>query len=134
MLMTLISIVSCASQAKKENENLKMSQVQKQFKKGVTKKSDVIETLGQPEMINTDESGDEQWVYSKHKNSGSSSSNGIGILGDTIGTFMGSDAGYLIGASMDSDEYESSNTMLTLYVNFNKKGVLQSYNYSKSNI
>lgn len=127
----LILTVSCATKPKEKSDtNFNMSEVQKKLIKGKTTKNQATELLGAPEMVNTDHTGQEQWVYSKSsmKAGAQESSVGLGALSFIGGALLG------IGGSMGQASAEVSSTSITLYVNFNKRGLLESYNYKRSRI
>lgn len=132
LLATLLLFTfSCATKStEKKNTNFNMPEIQKKLIKGKTTKNDATELLGAPEMVNTDHTGKEQWVYSKSsmKAGVQESSIGLGALSLIGSTLLG------VGTNIGQASGEVSSTSITLYVNFNKKGFLTSYNYKRAKL
>lgn len=128
LFLIILSVASCASNKTKSDSNLTKTKVEERLVKGRTTKASVVELLGSPEMINSDSEGAEQWVYSKH--SWNTDSNGGNVGVGMAKWFSNSMVGLDLGLNSDSTEQSSRTTTLTVY--FNKKGVVQKYNFSRT--
>jgi len=127
IFITLSIFVGCATPAK-SNSKLKKTIIEKNIKKNVTTKAQVIELLGHPEMINSSSDGEEQWVYVK----GSSESDaGYGDIGAGMLGFMGTTlTGMHIGGANYSSSSSTKTTTFTVY--FDNKNRVSKYNYSSA--
>jgi len=85
LVLSCLLVSSCAQNAtwhseqvaQQEKQNFTIGVVQKDIKKGMTG-GQVAEVLGSPNIVSTDENGNEVWVYDKfHTESVASGSNGI---------------------------------------------------------
>lgn len=126
ILLIALTFVGCAGQSQREEKSkLTKVQIEESILKNKTTKSQVVELLGHPEMINSDSSGLEQWVYSKR--SSESESGGVGVSTGAL-AFVGGALGW---GDVDVDSGHSSrstkNTTFTVY--FNKQGIVERYNF-----
>ena len=126
-IASILLLSSCASQ-NKTSSKLNKAFIEQSIRTNHTSKTEVIELLGHPEMVNSSSDGDEQWVYAK----GSSEHEaGYGGIGTTMLGVMGTT---LTGLDISTANYSSSTstktTTLTIY--FNKKSKVTKYNFSSS--
>jgi len=93
LALSCLLVSSCAQNAawhsgqvtQQEKQTLTIGVVQKDIKKGMTG-GQVAEILGSPNIVSTDENGNEVWVYDKfHTESIASGSNGITVGLSNIG-------------------------------------------------
>lgn len=129
LLLYLTVIGSCASNSTlKEDTAFSKPFLESNLIKGKTSKERVVEILGGPEMINSSSEGGEQWVYSKHQFVDETNGVGVGALGVDLLSYS------LIGVGVSADHSTSTSfkrtTTLTIY--FTRKGILASYQLSKS--
>jgi outer membrane protein assembly factor BamE (lipoprotein component of BamABCDE complex) len=135
VLMTVllsVTIMGCASNKKEEGKKLTISkvEVEKHVLPGKTNKSEVINLLGMPEMVNTNSKKEEQWVYSKHLNESESGSFGAGVFG--VGFLSSTLIGVDVSGNKSSGQHSSK--MKTLTINFTPKGLVKDFNFSYSRI
>jgi len=106
-----ILLTGCATsppqqQSMMKNSNLTHGQVQLTLKKGITTKTEVLETFGAPNITTIDGAGREVWTYQRNAtvaNSNSSSSYGTVIL---------------FGSNNKAAGFEQSSKTITLIIKF----------------
>ena len=78
---TALFLGGCASSGSNviKDERLTVAKVQREIKIGMSS-SDVIEVLGSPNMVTTDDQRRETWVYDKVSTSINTSSSGVWLL------------------------------------------------------
>lgn len=111
LIASTILISGCVSnppqqQSMMKNSNLTHGQVQLTLKKGVTTKTEVLETFGAPNITTIDAAEREVWTYQRNAtvaNSNSSSSYGTVIL---------------FGANSKAAGFEQSSKTITLIIKF----------------
>lgn len=102
--------------ARSEKLNFTVGEVQRNIKKGMTG-GQVAETLGSPNIVSTDENGNEVWIYDKFYTEGVvSGSNGL--------TFTLSNVGG--GAA------RTSQSTITVIIKFNANNKVRDFAYHKS--
>jgi len=102
--------------ARSEKPNFTVGEVQRNIKKGMTG-GQVAETLGSPNIVSTDENGNEVWIYDKFYTEGVvSGSNGL--------TFTLSNVGG--GAA------RTSQSTITVIIKFNANNKVRDFAYHKS--
>jgi outer membrane protein assembly factor BamE (lipoprotein component of BamABCDE complex) len=120
----VLSLSACAQKAswhanevaKTEKQNLTVGEVQRNIKKGMSGAS-VAEVLGSPNVVSTDENGNEVWIYDRfYTESIASGSNGL--------TFTLSDIG--AGAA------RTSQSSITVIIKFNADKKVRDFAYHKS--
>ncbi len=93
LALSCLLVSSCAQNAawhsqqieQQEKQNFSIGVVQKDIKKGMTG-GQVAEVLGSPNIVSTDENGNEVWIYDKFHTEGvASGSNGITLGLSNIG-------------------------------------------------
>jgi len=102
--------------ARSEKQNFTVGEVQRNIKKGMSG-GQVAEALGSPNIVSTDENGNEVWVYDKFYTEGVvSGSNGL--------TFKLSN---VAGAAA-----RTSQSTITVIIKFNENNKVRDYAYHKS--
>ena len=135
LLLPLLGCVSAqehrADVANQDKDRLTVGTVQREIRKGMTS-AEVIEVLGSPNMVTTDENRRESWVYDKISTEKvySTSSGGLGLI------FGGAGGGLLggLGGSGNSSTGASSTTQrtLTIIVKFDEASKVRDYAYRSS--
>ncbi len=101
--------------ARSEKQNFTVGEVQRHIKKGMSG-AGVVEALGSPNVISTDENGNEVWIYDKFYTEGViSASNGV--------TFTLSNVG---GAA------RTSQSTITVIIKFDANKKVRDFAYHKS--
>ncbi len=117
----LLFTTACASSNSNQAEvnNLTVAQAQKEIRIGLSS-TDVVEILGSPNMITTDDQRREAWVYDKVSTSISSegSSSGVWLL--------------VFGASSNKNSSSSSQRTLTIIIKFDKQNKVRDFAYRTS--
>lgn len=118
-----------------EADRLSVGKVQREIRVGMTN-AEVVEVLGSPNMVTTDEKRREVWVYDKiaTDHAYSTSSGGVSalILGGLVG---GSDA---VGGGAGANYYGSSGATstsqrtLTIIVKFDEQSQVRDFAYRQS--
>lgn len=112
------SSCSVVSSNVENNSNLSVAVVQKEIKIGMSS-SDVIEVLGSPNIITTDDKRRETWVYDKISTTITSSNSSVG--------------GWLLVFG-SSSKYQTSSTQktLTIIIKYDEKGLVRDFSYRTS--
>lgn len=117
----LSCFLSCAStgNVQKQTDNLSVATVQREIKIGMSS-SEVVEILGSPNMITTDDQRRENWVYDKISTQidSSSSSSGVWLV--------------VVGGSKSKNAYSSSQKTLTIIIKFDNGGKVRDFSYRTS--
>lgn len=121
--------------AQQGGDKLSVGKVQREIKVGMTS-ADVVEVLGSPNMVTTDDKRRESWVYDKvsTESAYSSSSGGVNSLilgGGLIGAGAlggGGGAGYRSGAGASS----TSQRTLTIIIKFDENSRVRDFSYRSS--
>ncbi|MBR3627256.1 MAG: outer membrane protein assembly factor BamE [Elusimicrobia bacterium] len=123
MLSCALFIVSCASSQKSADttkpDNISVGKVQREVKIGMTS-AQVVEVLGSPNIVTTDEERREVWVYDKISTEidSSSSSKGVWLV--------------VVGASSDKNKTSTSQRTLTIIIKFDNEGKVRDFSYRTS--
>ena len=101
------------------NDRISVGTVQRQIRVGMTS-SEVVEALGSPNMVTTDESRNENWVYDKvsTQTAYSSSVGGVNALIFSVGGVSGATS--------------TSQRTLTIIIKFDGKGLVRDFAYRSS--
>ena len=138
-LVTLpLSLSGCMSAGDHRNavsdENqgkLTVGTVQREIKKGMSS-AEVAQILGAPNIVTTDQSRNEVWVYDKISTTAaySTSSGGVGSL--ILGA--ASSVGGLVGGSYNSSAGANSTNQktLTIIIKFDENHLVRDYSYNTS--
>ncbi|MGE4350688.1 MAG: hypothetical protein AB7E52_00695 [Bdellovibrionales bacterium] len=114
-----------------DKDRLTVATAQRELHKGMTS-AQVVEVLGSPNMVTTDEKRRESWVYDKISTEKvySTSSGGLGLV------FGGAGEGLLggLGGNASGNAGASSTTQrtLTIIVKFDEAGRVRDYAYRSS--
>ena len=122
LLSCALFISSCASTQKSADpatDNISVGKVQREIKIGMTS-AEVVEVLGSPNIVTTDEQRREVWVYDKMSTQidSSSSSKGIWLV--------------VVGASSDKSKQSTSQRTLTIIIKFDNDGKVRDFSYRTS--
>ena len=137
-----ISCVGCASVAQHRQEvrnddadRLSVGKVQREIRVGMSS-AEVVEVLGSPNMVTTDEKRREVWVYDKiaTEHAYSTSSGGISAL--ILGGFVGGSGAMGGGAgpsfSKGSGASSTSQRTLTIIIKFDEQNKVRDFAYRQS--
>ena len=140
--LALSLLVSCMSAGEHrdavrgdEKDRLSVGKVQREIRVGMTN-AEVVEVLGSPNMVTTDEKRREVWVYDKvaTEHAYSSSSGGVSalILGGYVGGSGAGGGG--IGPSYSRGAGASSTTQrtLTIIIKFDEENKVRDFAYRQS--
>lgn len=137
IMLVLVLLAGCAAhhaadvQQGMQGDNLTVGTVQREIRKGISG-AEVIDALGSPNIVSTDEEGREVWVYDKISTdrvySSSSVRGGIGGAG------VSGDAGGLIilGGSASSGASSTSQRTLTIIIKFDHDKKVRDFAYHSS--
>jgi outer membrane protein assembly factor BamE (lipoprotein component of BamABCDE complex) len=110
-IIVILSLTGCVSnppqqQGTMKNSNLTHGQVQLTLKKGVTSKTEVLETFGAPNITTIDAAQREVWTYQRNATvANSNSSNSYGTI-------------ILFGSNNKAAGFEQSSKTITLIIKF----------------
>lgn len=110
---------SSASKNAQADERLTVAKAQREIKIGMSS-ADVVEVLGSPNMVTTDDQRRETWVYDKVSSQvdSSSSSSGVWLL--------------IVGASGSKSSRTSSQRTLTIIIKFDENSKVRDFSYRTS--
>ncbi len=114
-----------------EGERLSVGKVQREIRVGMSS-ADVVQVLGSPNIVTTDDQRRESWVYDKiaTENAYSASSGGVNAL--ILGGGSGLGAGFGLGGGASSGATSSSQRTLTIIVKFDDKSMVRDFAYHTS--
>lgn len=133
IILCVLCLTGCASMHAKDvrkgmdGERLSVGNVQREVRKGMSG-AEVIEALGSPNIVSTDENGWEVWVWDKISTDVSYSRSSGGI----IGLVFGGSGGGVGGASMDSGATSKSQRTLTVVIKFDGDNKVRDFAYHTS--
>ena len=114
-----------------DKDRISVGTAQREIKVGMSN-SDVVEVLGSPNMVTTDDQRRESWIYDKVSTEKvySTSSGGLGLIFGGIGGPVGGAA----GGSFSSGSGAASTTQrtLTIIIKFDAQGHVRDYAYHSS--
>ncbi len=134
MIKMLVGIILNTSSAYAE-DNFTLGLVQKEVHTGMTQ-TQVVESLGSPNMVTGDGGGKETWVYDKiateasYKSSNVGLSLGVGAGGAPTSSLVLGGVGLGIGSSKGHSQV--SQKTLTVVLKFSKNKTLESFSYHSS--
>ncbi|MCR4662729.1 MAG: outer membrane protein assembly factor BamE [Endomicrobiaceae bacterium] len=123
LLSCILFVSSCASSQKStdttKTDNISVGKVQREIKIGMTS-AEVVEVLGSPNIVTTDEERREVWVYDKMSTQvdSSSSSKGVWLV--------------VVGAGSDKSSSSTSQRTLTIIIKFDNEGKVRDFSYRTS--
>lgn len=103
-------------------EKITVAKAQAELKKGMSSAS-VIEVMGSPNIISTNDDGNEVWVYDKISTQKASQSGSVGT---------GLIPSLIVGGSMSSNSSASSQRTLTIIVKFDENKKVKDIAYHTS--
>jgi outer membrane protein assembly factor BamE (lipoprotein component of BamABCDE complex) len=114
-----------------DKDRISVGTAQREIKVGMSN-ADVVEVLGSPSMVTTDDQRRESWIYDKISTEKvySTSSGGLGLIFGGIGGPVGGAA----GGSFSSGAGAASTTQrtLTIIIKFDAQGHVRDYAYHSS--
>lgn len=112
-------------------DKLTVGKVQRQISVGMPGSS-VVQVLGSPNIVTTDEQRREVWVYDKISTDTAYSTSSGGVMSLILGG--GSDAGGLVGGSYNANAGARSQSQktLTIIIRFDNKGLVRDFSYNSS--
>nr|WP_321404023.1 hypothetical protein [uncultured Desulfobacter sp.] len=121
-LMLILLSIGCIAASKHRNEvqdnsdKVTVGTVQKEIHVGMSG-AEVIEVLGSPNIVSTDEQRREVWVYDKisTETAYSKSSGGIGVL--------------ILGFGSDTGAVSKTQKTLTIIIKYDEKGLVRDFAY-----
>lgn len=120
-VLSILFLTGCvgSTQTIKEGDKLTVAKVQREIKVGMSS-SDVVEVLGTPNMVTTDDARRETWVYDRISTQvdSSGSSSGVWLL--------------IVGASGNKNSTTSSQRTLTIIVKFDENSKVRDFSYRTS--
>lgn len=107
------------NEAQQSGDKLTVGTVQREVKVGMTN-AQVVEVLGAPNMVTTDEKRRENWVYDKISTDSaySQSTGGVNIL--------------ILGAVARAGAQSTSQRTLTVIIKFDERGLVRDFAYRSS--
>ena len=108
-------LYGCTASRPIYEENITVAKAQREIRIGMSS-AEVIEVLGAPNMVTTDDKRRETWVYDKISSNISSSQTGVWLL--------------IVGAN--STERTQSQRTLTIIVKFDENGKVRDFAYRSS--
>ena len=118
-------------QAGLDGDRLTVGTVQREIRKQMSG-GEVIEVLGSPNVVSTDEAGREVWVYDKFATDVVASSSGWSIFGAGAGVGSGGGGGGGLGASGASGARSTSQRTLTVVIKFDDQKRVRDFAYHSS--
>lgn len=109
--------------------------VQKEIRQGMSQ-ADVAQALGSPNIVSSDNQGDETWIYDKIASEASYSNSSVnanaaagagGLIGHAL--LLG---GVGLGGSQASGASSTTQKTLTVIIKFNKEKAVKSFSYHSS--
>ena len=114
-LATTPLLTACTTGDPVREEQMTVAKAQREIKIGMTS-ADVVEVLGSPNMVTTDDKRRETWVYDRVSSSVSKSSAGV----------------WLLFAGANSAKASSSQRTLTIIVKFDENNRVRDFAYRTS--
>ena len=118
-----------------DKDRLSVGKVQREIKVGMSG-AEVVEALGSPNIVTTDEQRREVWVYDKiaTEHAYSTSSGGVSalILAGFISGNAGAGGGILPGYSKSAGASSTSQRTLTVVIKYDENGKVRDFAYRQS--
>jgi outer membrane protein assembly factor BamE (lipoprotein component of BamABCDE complex) len=112
-------------------KRLTLGAVQQTVRKGMSG-GEVIEALGSPNVVSTDEHGNEVWVYDKFATDVVASEGGWSVIGGVVGAGSGAAGGAAAGFNGRSGASSASQRTLTVVVKFDENKKVRDFAYHAS--
>ncbi|HSC75696.1 MAG TPA: hypothetical protein VLB90_05615 [Pseudomonadales bacterium] len=137
VLIALSVITGCMNAEDHRNavrdnsDKLTVGKVQRQISVGMPG-SGVVQVLGSPNIVTTDEQRREVWVYDKISTDTVYSTSSGGIMSLILGG--GNSAGGLVGGNYNTNSGAASQSQktLTVIIKFDNKGLVRDFSYNSS--
>jgi outer membrane protein assembly factor BamE (lipoprotein component of BamABCDE complex) len=137
VLLVIASVTGCMNAEDHRNavrddaDKLTVGKVQRQISVGMPG-SDVVQVLGSPNIVTTDEQRREVWVYDKISTDTIYSSSSAGVMSLILGG--GSSAGGAVGGNYNTNSGARSQSQktLTIVIKFDNKGLVRDFSYNSS--
>jgi len=129
-----LSLTGCMSAAQhradvqdNSGDRVTVGKVQREIRVGMSG-ADVIQVLGSPNIVSTDEQRREVWVYDKisTETAYSTSNGGVSAL------VFGSSGGGVLGAGSNTGAASKSQKTLTIIIKFDKNSLVRDFAYNTS--
>ena len=114
-LATMPLLTACTTGYPVREEQMTVAKAQREIKIGMTS-AEVVEVLGSPNMVTTDDKRRETWVYDKVSSNVSKSSSGV----------------WLLIAGAESSRASSNQRTLTIIVKFDENSRVRDFAYRTS--
>jgi outer membrane protein assembly factor BamE (lipoprotein component of BamABCDE complex) len=142
MVFLVSALTGCVSASKHQQElhstqerEMTVGIVQKEIRVGMSQ-TDVVSTLGSPNIVTKDKEGKESWVYDKIATEASYSRSGGGIGGGVGAGVSGGNTLVLGGVgggySKDAGAMSTTQKTLTVIIKFNENNTVESFSYHSS--
>lgn len=140
--LTFLLLLGCMSAAEHrkalgndEGDRITVGKVQREIRVGMTS-ADVIEALGSPNIVSTDEKRREVWVYDKiaTEHAYSTSSGGVSalILAGFVGGASAGGGGIAPGYSQSAGASSTTQRTLTIIIKFDEENKVRDFAYRQS--
>jgi outer membrane protein assembly factor BamE (lipoprotein component of BamABCDE complex) len=136
--LVLLTIGGCSAgyharevQAAQDGDRLTVGTVQREIRVGMAG-SQVIEVLGSPNVVTTDEGRREVWVYDKISTESVRSESSGGIAALILGTPATVAAGGLVTGNQTSGAKSTSQRTITVIIKFNEQKLVRDFAYHTS--
>ena len=118
-----------------ETDRLTVGKVQREIRVGMTS-ADVVEALGSPNIVSTDEKRREVWVYDKIATEHVYSTTSGGVAALILAGFIGGDAagggGILPSFLKSSGASSTTQRTLTIIIKFDEENKVRDFDYRQS--
>ena len=131
--MLFVALTGCAAGRHLEQvrddsgERVTVGKVQKEIRVGMSG-AEVVETLGSPNVVSTDEERREVWLYDKISTEYVQSSSSGGVTGLILGPVGGA----LLGGSASAGAASTSQRTFTVIIKFDDAGKVRDFSYHTS--
>lgn len=118
-----------------EADRITVGKVQREIRVGMTS-ADVVEALGSPNIVTTDEKRREVWVYDKIATEHAYSTTSGGVSALILAGFVGGDAagggGVLPGFSKSTGASSTTQRTLTIIIKYDEENKVRDFAYRQS--
>jgi outer membrane protein assembly factor BamE (lipoprotein component of BamABCDE complex) len=115
-------------QQAQDGDRLTVGTVQREIKVGMSG-AQVIETLGSPNVVTTDEKRREVWVYDKISTESVHSASSGGIAALIFGPIGAAAGGGMASGNVSSGASSKSQRTFTVIIKFNEQGTVRDFAY-----
>lgn len=135
ILAAFLSLSGCSAsqharsvRAAQDGDRLTVGTVQREIRVGMSG-ANVIEVLGSPNVVTTDERRREVWVYDKIATESVRSASSAGIAALVFGPVAAAGAGGLASGNYSSGASSKSQRTFTVIIKFNEQGTVRDFAY-----